>query len=171
MERKSSLRLPGSIFIVLVLYGVVQGRFYSLRMPWVIASHFGARGTPNGWQTQSAFFVIEIFVVAIAALLGFVVPKTLSALPVSMINLPNKQYWLSPERRESTLDYFRVHFAWCGCALLAFLLFVMELAFRANLTTPHQLNNTAFIAAMVVFLAFMVFWTVRLIRHFTSMAT
>jgi len=47
----------------------------------------------------------------------------------------------------------------------------MELAFRANLTTPHQLNNPAFIAAMVVFLAFMVFWTVRLIRHFTSIAT
>jgi len=113
METKSSLRLPGSIFIVLVLYGVVQARFYSSRMPWVIASHFGAGGTPNGWQTQSAFFVIEIFVVAIAALLGFVVPKTLSALPVSMINLPNKQYWLSPERRGSTLDYFRVHVACC----------------------------------------------------------
>lgn len=171
METTPSLRLPGSVFVTLVLYGVVQARFYSSRMPWVIASHFGSHGAPNGWQTQSAFFAMEIFVVAIAALLGFLVPKTLSAIPVSLINLPNKQYWLAPERRESTLGYFRLHFAWFGCALLAFLLFVMELAFRANLTTPHQLNNTAFIAALIAFLAFMTFWTVRFVAYFSKKTT
>jgi uncharacterized membrane protein len=166
MEPTPSIRAPLSVFAVLTLYGVLQARFYASKMPNVMASHFDTSGSPNGWQTQSAFFVIEVLAAALAGLLAFVVPRTLSAIPVSLINLPNKEYWLAPERRQSTMAHFRVHFAWFGCALLAFLLFVMELAFRANLTTPHRLNNTAFIAALVTFLAFALIWTIRLITRF-----
>jgi uncharacterized membrane protein len=160
------MRLPGSIFAFLVLYGLLQARFYASRMPPVMASHFGASGSPNGWQTPSALFVMELFVATLAALLAFAVPRMLSAIPISLINLPNKKYWLADERRESTLAYFRAQFAWFGCALLAFLLFVMELAFRANLVTPHRLNNTAFIAGLIAFLAFTMVWTARFVMHF-----
>jgi uncharacterized membrane protein len=168
MEETPSLRLPGSIFALLILYGVLQARFYASKMPEVMASHFGASGRPNGWQTHSAFFLTELLVVALATLVGFVVPWTIKAIPVSLINLPNKEHWLAPERREVTLAFFRAQFAWMGCALLAFLLFVMELAFRANLATPHQLNNTAFIAGLVIFLVFTTIWSIRFITHFSS---
>ena len=83
-----------------------------------------------------------------AALLGFGVPALIGVLPVSLVNVPNKEYWFAPERRESTLAYFRMSFAWFGCALLAFLIFVNELVFRANLETPRQLNTTAFVTGL-----------------------
>ena len=166
MEATSSIRLPGSIFVALILYGAIQARFYSAKLPGIVATHFADGGRANGWQTHSAFFLTELFAVSLATLLGFGVPALLAVIPASLINVPNKEYWFAPERRESTLVYFRMSFAWFGCGLLAFLIFVNELVFRANLTTPRQLNTTAFVTALFVFLAFTGAWTVSLIRRF-----
>jgi uncharacterized membrane protein len=168
MEGAPSTRLPGSIFVALVLYGIAQGRYYSTRVPDILATHFGGRGQPNGWQTHSAFFVTELFVVVLAAGIGFGVPTLLGKIPVSLVNLPNKDYWFAPERRETTLALTRASFAWFGCALLAFLIFVNELVFRANLQTPSRLNTTAFVAALFAFLGFTAIWTIRLVRKFAT---
>ena len=162
-----SARLPTSIFVFLVLLGALQAYSYAARLPAVVASHFSGPGMPNGWQTQSAFFLTELVVVVMAAVVGFGVPAIIAAVPVSLINLPNKQSWFAPERRESTLAYFRVQFAWFGCGLLGFLLCVNELVFRANLSTPRRLNATAFTIALMAFLAFVLVWTIRLIVRFS----
>jgi bacteriorhodopsin len=74
---------------------------------------------------------------------------------------------LAPERRENTLAYIQVWSAWFGCGLLVFLLFVMELVFRANLRTPAQLDNAAFIPALLAFVAFGTMLVLRLILHFS----
>jgi uncharacterized membrane protein len=161
-----STRLPGSIFALLVVCGLLQAHFYAAKMPKVMASHFGPTGQPNGFQTLSAFLYMELGVVAIAALMGFGVPRLVGSIPVSLVNLPNKQFWLAPERREATLAYFRLAFAWFGCGLLAFLLVVNELVFRANLATPRRLNGTAFLTAVVAFLVFATVWTIRMIGRF-----
>jgi uncharacterized membrane protein len=168
MEATPSTRLPGSIFVTLILYGVMQGHFYASKLPNVLATHFGGHGLPNGWQTHSAFLVTELFVVALATLIGFGVPALMAVIPVSLMNVPNKEYWFAPERRESTLAYFRMSFAWFGCGLLGFLIFVNELVFRANLQTPRQLNATAFVTALFIFLGFTAAWTIGLIRRFAS---
>jgi len=164
----SSTRLPGSIFVALVVYGALQGHYYASKLPDILATHFGGRGQPNGWQTHSAFWATETFVMALATLIGFGVPAILNAIPVSLINVSNKEHWFAPERRESTLAYFQMMFAWFACGLLAFLLFVNELVFRANLKSPRQLNTTAFVTALFVFLAFTAMWTVRLITRFST---
>src|SRR6266851_2820598 len=97
-----SMRLPGAIFSALIVYGALQGYYYASRMPDILATHFGGRGFPNGWQTHSAFLVTELFVVALATVIGFGVPALLGAIPVSLMNVPNKEYWFATERREST---------------------------------------------------------------------
>jgi uncharacterized membrane protein len=163
-----SMRLPGSVFVALVVYGAVQGHYYASKLPDILATHFGGRGQPNGWQTHSAFWATEIFVVSLATLVGFGVPAILNTISVSLINVPNKEHWLAPDRRESTFAYFQTMFAWFACGLLAFLLFVNELVFRANLTTPRHLNTTAFVTALFAFLAFTALWTVRLIARFST---
>ena len=161
-------RLPASIFALLVIYAAYQVHYYVSRLPDVMATHFGGLGTPNGWQTIHAFFVTDIVVVVSATLVGFGVPLIIGAVPVSLINLPNKQSWFAPEQRRSTLAYLRVQFAWFGCALLGFLLCVNELVFRANLNTPRRLNSTAFTMALMAFLAFVLVWTVRMVMRFSK---
>ena len=92
----------------------------------------------------------------------------IEALPVAVINLPHKEFWLSPERRDETLSYLRMWTLWFGCALLAFLLFVMELVFRANLQTPPRLNMAAFMPALFGFVAFDMIAILLLILHFSK---
>jgi uncharacterized membrane protein len=161
-------RLPNSIFFALVALGAVQMSFYAPRIPEILGSHFSRGGFVNGWQTKAAFFATELAMIILATVVSFGIPRIIAALPVSLINLPHRDFWLSPERREETLAYIRVWSAWFGCGLLAFLLFAMELVFRANLHTPPQLNNAAFVPALLVFVAFDTMLVLRLILHFSK---
>jgi uncharacterized membrane protein len=163
----SNTRLPNSIFFALVALGAVQVSFYAPRIPELLGSHFSRGGFVNGWQTKAAFFATELAMIILATVVSFGIPRIIAAAPVALINLPHKEYWLAPEQREDTLAYIRVWSAWFGCGLLAFLLFVMELVFRANLHTPPQFNNAAFVPALLVFVAFDTMAVLRLILHFS----
>ena len=160
-------RLPNSIFFLLVVLGAGQFAYYAPRIPEILGSHFARGGFVNGWQTKRAFFFTELAVIVLATAVSFGIPRIIAAVPASLINLPHKEFWLSVERRGGTLSYIRVWSAWIGCAFLAFLLFVMELVFRANLHTPPQLNTAAFVPAILVFVAFIAISIIRLILHFS----
>jgi uncharacterized membrane protein len=149
------------------MLGAVQYLYYAPRLPAILASHFGSTGAVDGWQTKTAFFSIELMIILVGTVVSFGVPRLIEAMPVSLINLPHKEFWLSPERREASYAYIRWWNAWFGCALLAFLLFVMELAFRANLQTPPQFNTAAFFPALFAFVAFDTVALLRLILHFS----
>jgi uncharacterized membrane protein len=162
-------RLPNSIFFVLVLVAAMQSAYYAPQIPEILGSHFGKSGFASAWQTKVAFFATELTIIVMATFVSFGIPRILAAMPASTINLPNKDFWLSPERREDTFAFLRAQIAWLGCVLLAFLLFVMELVFRANLHTPPQLNTAAFVPALVAFLVFSTTWTLRLVFHFSRL--
>ena len=161
-------RLPNSIFALLVVFGAGQFVYYVPRIPEVLGAHFARGGFVNGWQTKTAFFFTELAMIMLATVVSFGIPRIIAAVPASLINLPHKEYWLAPERRENTLAYIQVWSAWFGCGLLAFLLFVMELVFRANLQTPPKLDNAAFISALLAFFAFDTMLVLRLILHFSK---
>jgi len=160
-------RLPNSIFVLLIVVAAVQLNYYAQRLPDIVGSHFGTSGLASAWQTKAAFLGVEVIIIVLATVISFGVPRLITAMPASAINLPNKEFWLSPQRREDTISFLRSQMAWFGCALLAFLLFVMELVFRANLRTPPRLNNAAFVPALLAFLAFSTIWTIRLVFHFS----
>jgi hypothetical protein len=106
----------------------------------------------------------------VCLLFAFGIPRLIGVLPLSLVNVPNKEYWLAPERREETLAFFRAQFAWFGCGFLAFLIVVNQLVFDANQTRPRHLNGGAFVVAMIAFLAFVGIWTVRLVLRFSRKA-
>jgi uncharacterized membrane protein len=164
----ANTRLPNSIFFLLVALGAVQFFYYAPRLPEILASHFGKTGSINGWQTKTAFFSMELAIIVLATVVSFGIPRIIEAMPVSLINLPNKGFWLSPERRDQTFSYLRLWNSWFGSALLAFLLFVMELVFRANMETPPRLNMAAFVPALITFAAFDTAAVLRLILHFSK---
>ena len=159
-------RLPNSVFLALVCVAAIQAVYYDHRLPPVLGSHFVKDGSVNAWQTHAQFFTLELIVIALSAFVAFAVPRTFSLLPPHLINLPNKDYWLAPERRDQTFAYLQSQMAWFGCALLAFLLFTMELVFRANLQTPPRLNSTALSVALIIFLTVAAFLVIHMIRSF-----
>src|SRR5664279_3490148 len=92
---------------VLLLVLVVAGGFVWLtsgELPPVVASHFGPGGTANGFMGKGMYIAVMLaVVVAVPALVGMS-GQLVRVLPVQLVNLPNKQYWLAPERRAATIE-------------------------------------------------------------------
>ncbi len=166
MDNPPNTRLPTSLFFLLAVTGVVRMVAFATQLPSIAAVHFVKGGLPNGWQSKSALLYSQLVMILFSTVIAFGVPRLIAILPPALINLPNKDYWLSGDRRSCTLAWIRGQFAWFGCALLSFLLLVNELILRANLTESRHLDTQAFVTVLFVFLGFVLLWTFRLIRHF-----
>jgi uncharacterized membrane protein len=161
-------RLPNTLFFAIVLAGVAQCFHDFPLLPDRVASHFGASGMPNGWMTKPQFFTIYAVMLLPALAVEFWVARRIARTDGARLNMPNKDYWLSPERRAATFAYFTSFFAWYGCALLALLVFVMGLAMRANLDSSPQLPTGLTAAALAAFVLFNVAAIVAMFRRFSS---
>lgn len=159
-------RLPKLLFVTLAVFAAAY--FYTVydKLPEVVASHFDAYGNPNGWASKQAFLLFFIGVSAVPAALVFVVPAIFKALPVELMNLPNKRYWLSAERSAKTLDFLTSRFAWFGCAVYGLMLYVFDYAVRTNLHPEHRPDPNSMWIALIVFAAFAAVWSVLLALHF-----
>lgn len=163
----SGTRVPFILFLALIVAAVAQAiKNYAL-LPDRMASHFGVSGAPNNWMDKPQFFMVYAGVVVLAAIVGFAVPWRIAQLPPSSINLPNKEYWLAPERRDETFAFLQRHFAWFGCALLLLLVCVMELVMRADLDPAPQLPAQEVLLFIFGFLLFTFFWIVAIFRRFS----
>lgn len=151
------------VLLAMVLLGFWL-RFSSL--PPMVASHFGAGGQPNGWMNRSGFAWFSLIPLSVVLVVTFIAPLLVAKLPPSLVNLPNKDYWLAPERKAETVRRFCVRTEWYGVVLLAFLAFVYELVFEANLAR-RGLANGPFVVALVAFLLVTVGWVVSLYRAFS----
>lgn len=159
-------RLPKIIFVLLAAYAVMHFWAYYSELPEVMASHFDAHGIPNGWQSKSAFFGTFIMVGALAVVLGFGLPRIITRIPAQFINLPNKQYWLSPEHVAETQEFLVTFFAWFGCALFVVLITAFEYALQSNLHPENRPDVARLWITLVGFLAFVVVWTIRMMAKF-----
>jgi hypothetical protein len=119
-------------------------------------------------MTKPQFFAVYAISLLPAFLVEFWVPRKIAKTQGARLNLPNKEYWLAPERRDSTYAYFEIFFAWYGCAVLLLIAFVMGLAMRANLNPPPRLATGPTIAALVAFVAFNVGAITAMLRRFSA---
>ncbi len=158
--------LPKLVFVLLAVGAAIYFSSLYAQLPEVMALHFNARGAPNGWQTKSAFFSVLIGVSVLAAVVGFGVPRLITLLPPEFINLPNKSYWLAPERRAETMDFLNGYFAWFGCALFAVILITINFALQANFHPERRPDATPMWYVLAGFLSFVIVSSIRMVSKF-----
>lgn len=157
--------------IALITLVLLLVAFFSLTvmsqsiLPDRVATHFGPNGRPNGWMSRDAFVRFEIFTTLLPVAIMYAIGFLASALPPSLINLPNKDYWLAEERRATTIRKLRVSMFELGNATLAFLLFVVWSIIDANKEGPAEIGSM-FTYALFVFLVFLAIWMFLLLRPF-----
>ncbi len=136
-------------------------------LPDRLATHFGPDGHANGWMSRDAFLRFEIFIALVPVAIMYAIGFLSSTLPPSLINLPNKDYWLADERRAGTIRKLRLSMFELGTATLAFLLFVVWSIIDANKEGPAELGSL-FTYGLFAFLVFLAIWMFLLLRPFLN---
>jgi uncharacterized membrane protein len=160
------MRQQRLIFVLLILAASLQIMHFYPLMPERMASHFDATGKPNGWIDRNGFVSIYALVVFLLCVIFILTPRLLFLLPDSMINLPNKAYWLAPERRMQTAAAMEQSLGTAGNATTALLICIFQMAFSANLEKDATLSSSAWLL-MIAYVVFMTGWMVRFVRSFS----
>lgn len=164
---RSSVATPAAVLIALYVAAALQYLRFASRLPDQVAVHFAGDGSPNGWSSRSTFFLVYAIVLGVSGLLWLAIFAMLRA-DVGRINLPNRGYWLAPERRELTVSYLRRWFLWFGAVLTGVLVGSFELVMRANTRPLVRLDNQVFHQLFIPFIVFCVVWASALIFRFRA---
>lgn len=161
-------RLP----CVLVLAAMVVTTAFVLgttsALPDRVATHFGPGGLADGWMTPQGY---RVYMLAFA--LGFVpfIVAMVGLLPRAFpgaVSVPNRTWWLAPERREATLAFLLGHACRLGVLMAAMLAGVHWLVLEANQATPPRLATAPFVTLLVAFLVLLGMWLVAIYRRFRA---
>ena len=153
------------IFVGLIVATLGCLAYYYPRLPDTVASHFGGSGKPDGWTGKQAFAALQVGMIGFMAT-GFIITTLhLPRFPSYMINLPNRDYWLAPERKQETLANICASLIGFANVTMLFMLGVMILTFRANLAPEKSLSNW-FWFYLIAYLLYTVIWTVMIILRY-----
>lgn len=141
------------------------GYFYS-RLPLRVASHFNLAGDANGWMSRTAFAGSYVVLIALMAVVYCGLGWLLRRVPNGAINLPRRDYWLAPERRERTLEDIGRRLAGMGIATVLFLMVVFQLCIRANLDGTFRLPLNAMTLPLAFFITTLALWLGRIVWRY-----
>jgi hypothetical protein len=157
-----------AVFLVLVACAALFIWITSLGLPEVAASHFVGSGAANGFMTRGSYESFMLLFVVVLPLVLVFVPTISLDNPKAGIRLPNKEYWLAPERQAETIAFLRQHMARFGSMLVVFLCYIHWLVIRANTLVPPQMPASWVIGGIVVFVISALIWTNMLLRRFRN---
>lgn len=153
-----------AILAFLVISFIGQIVYYYPNLPERMASHFNAFGEPDRWMSKSGFMIFESIILLLVIGEFTLLPSLIKNLPDSLINLPNKDYWLAAERRDKTFSILKRFFEIFSILLLMLFISVNEFVFRANLNRQELPNYVWLI--LLIFLAVVSYLTIRLSAKF-----
>jgi serine/threonine-protein kinase len=145
------MRLGRVFFIVVVLFCIFETMRLWTISPEQMAAHFNVEGNPDRFVPKAQFFWFQVQTLLIV--IGLSIPLQLLFLfiPVNLINMPNREYWLAPERhaeiRERLSSFASILFG----LILLLVHVVFELAVSANLQQPIMFNAQLMIPVMISF--------------------
>lgn len=157
---------PRPLLLWLDVLVLAQSLYYYPRLPLTVASHFDAAGQANGWSTRTLFFLMQLSVAALVTAIFLGIPLLLRRVPTSLFNLFNKEYWLAPDRRPTTIADLENRCSWFGVATITFLLVIFQLAIAANLESNHRLAHRVVWPMLAAYVVVVLYWTARLIVRY-----
>lgn len=158
-------RRPGQLaFLVLAVAGTAFVAFTLAMLPPRVAVHFNLYGDADGWSTRSGYVIVLALMGLVLPLLMLALVARLGASSPELLNVPGRDYWLDPVRREEGLRRIRGHMWWLASLLLLLMIALHALLLAANASGPPRLPTGAFIGLLVGFVAGVVAWVASFTR-------
>lgn len=153
-------------FAFAIVLGIIEALYFYPLLPDRMAVHFNASGRADGWGPKGPFFLTMGTVFTIMTALFSGLPSLIRLVPVSLINLPNKDYWLAPERKEETMRRITNQFFFIGAMALLLLDGVFYFTLKTNLSGTPVLPTKWMWGMIIGFFIVNIVWTISMIRSF-----
>jgi uncharacterized membrane protein len=164
-------KFPLLLFVTLLAAAAASILHFAAELPELVAVHFDAAGRANGFMTRTGcrdfMLASTLGMPLLMAIATTLLPR---ALPVSLINLPHRDYWLAPERAHDSLVFLSEQGVWFGCILVLFLAGVDGMLVKANAASPPEFPSALFIAMLILFFCAIGAWALRMMRRFRAPA-
>jgi hypothetical protein len=158
--------LPAMLLLFLCVGFLLFLSWSSQQLPQQVATRFGFNGRPVAWMSRgSAIGVFGAFGIGLPLFL-VLVSFALPLVPDRSVSMPNREYWLAPERRDLTYAYVSRQMLWLACIMVCFMTALTWLTVQANSSTPVQMPTQMFLTTFGVYLAAMAVWMLCFVRRF-----
>jgi len=144
------------LFAVLICLGCFIAAFLQLDhflplLPAKIAIRFDFDGTPNGWMGKDAFALYYFFLLGVMLGVFGIFAAAVHKLPARFINIPHRDYWLAEPQRKATIGYLRELYLWTAAFSGIFIVGMMDMVLRINLTAAPKLDSRVLYTACGAF--------------------
>jgi len=153
--------------LAVVALAIAQMLYFNSRIDKAIAAAHFAPGDPSGWHTKVPFFVLYLLVAALGLWLAFGLSFVFARLPAHVINLPNREYWLAPARRDQTVRQIADYFAWIGSATVLLVLVELQILLTTSLSLNPHVQPLVVVVPVVVYLPLVVWMFARFNHSFS----
>jgi hypothetical protein len=155
-------------FIALMVCAFAWVWYTSNLLPDVVASHFNRDGVATGFVPRAVYRAAMLAILLLPALCLVALPRLSLRRPEARINVPNREYWLAPERRAATVVLITQRCTQFGAMLVLFLCYAHWLVVHANREQPPTLSSMSLLVGLVAFMGLTVRWASGLLAHFRA---
>lgn len=136
--------VPFFLFTILFFLSIMQAFFFNSISPPVVASHFDIRGVPDSMVSKTSLLLFHIILVVSVSVLFFLSGVFLHKIPPQLLNLPKKDYWLDPVRRDKTYNIFSKYLFWFADITLIFFVAAFQKVYMFNLSGEKKIGDFFF---------------------------
>jgi uncharacterized membrane protein len=158
-------KIPWIAFALALLFAIFYFSNTASSLPPLVASHFDGAGFPTAHMTRE-FYTKFVFAMGVGFPLAMVTLLSVVYSKASDMKLPNRDYWLAPERIAQTRALLVAHVVWFGCLMVAMVCYMHWLVLIAHRRAPPHLSNQMVVGGLLVFLAIAVGWVIAVLRAF-----
>ena len=158
-------RIAWIAFAAMLLFAILFLSNTVSSLPPLIASHFDGSGNATAQMTHSVYAKFVFFMgvglpIIMTAFLTLIYSKARD------MKMPNREYWLAPERIAHTRALLVSQGVWFGCLMSAMVCYVHWLILDAHRAVPPHLSNRYVAGGLFVFFLATGGWIIALLRYF-----
>lgn len=160
------MRVPCGAFLALLGFATSFLLATAGALPERVPTHFGAGGVPNAWMTPGGY---TLFMLALTLGLPLLVAASVGLAPrlaPRLVNLPHRDHWLAPERRDGSLAFLGRQGCRLGCLMVLLAAGVHWLVLRASRLSPPRLEEGLLLAMLGAFVVALTAWIIAMFRRF-----
>jgi len=165
-EKPGSSRLGLLALACLLAAFVADVTYFSRQSPERVATHFDLHGNANGWMSRTQHVQLTCIAGVVTPLVVLGVFSLTCRLRGWGLNIPNKTYWLAPEREQESFDFIRRQGYWFAALVVVFHAGLFHAILAGNSRVPPALATAQIGWLTGGFLTALALWIVVLFRRF-----